>query len=75
MFERRRVQVTFDVIDADERLLERGRVGLGERHAHHQRADQTGRMRDRDTGELRRGDAGLAERTLDHGRQQLEMRT
>ena len=62
------------VVDAEDRLSDRQRVGLRRGHPHEQRAGQTWAGCHRDCVDLREPQSGLVERPVHGGDHRLEMR-
>ncbi len=62
-----REDVAPQVIDLDQGDVVRERQALGERHAHHERSEQSGAPRERDGIEFVRSDSGFAQRGVHHG--------
>ena len=65
VFEPDRFDVAGQVIDGDQRLVERPRRRLRERHAHEQRADQAGALRHRERIDVAPRRAAVGQRALD----------
>ena len=72
VFERGREEMSFHVMHADHRHAARERERLAERHAHEQRADESGRIRHRDGVDV--GRTRIGERLLDHRHDRREVR-
>src|SRR2546423_271781 len=68
-----RVEMAFEVMDADDRLLESVGDCLGSRDADDERSDQAGPIRDRDSVDFRQRYPGGSEGFVDNREDKLNM--